>query len=72
MSQSTRFEVVVNDETVEVGRGQTIAQLLDQIDIHHRAIAVELNFEIQPRDQFATTALQPGDRLEIVTLVGGG
>ena len=37
-----------------------------------RAIAVELNFEIQPRDQFATTALQPGDRLEIVTLVGGG
>ena len=35
-------------------------------------VAVELNRDILPRDQFAETLLKEGDRLEIVQFVGGG
>ena len=35
-------------------------------------VAIELNREIVPRDQWAQTAIRDGDRLEIVHFVGGG
>jgi sulfur carrier protein len=35
-------------------------------------VAVELNLEVVPRAQHSSTALREGDRLEVVTLVGGG
>ena len=50
----------------------TIASLLEQLQIPTRGVAVELNEQIVPRSQHAQRALQPGDRLEVVSLVGGG
>jgi sulfur carrier protein len=35
-------------------------------------VAVEVNLEVVPRDRHAETTLHDGDRLEVVTLVGGG
>lgn len=50
----------------------TIASLLEQLQIPTRGVAVELNEQIVPRSQHAQRTLQPGDRLEVVSLVGGG
>lgn len=62
----------VNNQTIEVPRDSTIADLLQQLGITSPAVAVELNLEIQPYDQFEKHKLQQGDSLEIVTLTGGG
>jgi thiamine biosynthesis protein ThiS len=64
--------VVVNGAPKDVEGGATIATLLASLGVDARRIAVEKNREIVPRAEHATTPLADGDRVEIVTMVGGG
>jgi sulfur carrier protein len=66
------MRVFINGEPRDVEPSLTIAALLSQMDIRTRAVAVEMNLEVIPRGQHAECVLHEGDRLEIVTLVGGG
>ena len=66
------MRVTVNAEPREVPEGTTIDALLALLAIDRRKIAVERNQEIVPRAEHATTVLADGDRVEIVTMVGGG
>ena len=50
----------------------TVADLINQLDVVGKRIAVECNGEIVPRSQFAEVVLKEGDKLEIVGAVGGG
>ena len=50
----------------------TLAALIEQLDMKPKYVAVERNRELVPRARHAECLLQPGDQLEIVTLVGGG
>ena len=49
-----------------------MADLLAELDLNVRHVAVELNLELVPRAQHADCPLSEGDQLEVVTLVGGG
>ncbi len=66
------MRIVLNGEEREVADGITVAGLLATLDVPRRYVAVELNREIVPRSRHAETALSEGDRIEIVTMVGGG
>ena len=61
-----------NGECYEIPAGSTIADLLQQLELEPRYVAVEVNFELVPRGEHLHHRLRDGDRLEIVTLVGGG
>lgn len=68
-----------NTITIQVnGEAQTctvetlLPDLLSQLDLNPRLIAVEYNGEILHRQYWNETQMQSGDRLEIVTIVGGG
>ena len=50
----------------------TLPELLIQINLNPRLVAVEYNGEILHRQFWSETKLQNSDRLEIVTIVGGG
>jgi len=50
----------------------TLAALVEILGMKADRVAVELNSDIVPRDRWAETQLQEGDRLEIVHFVGGG
>jgi len=63
--------IVVNGEQKEIGP-LSVLGLLEMLEIDPRRVAVELNLEILPKPDYATTALQDGDRIEIVQFVGGG
>ena len=65
-------EISVNGEKREVPDGATLRELLELLEIQRGRVAVERNLEIVPKAQFDTCCLTDGDRLEIVTLVGGG
>ena len=52
--------------------GATVAWLVEQLGFEPRYLAVERNRELVPRREHAGCMLVEGDRLEIVTLVGGG
>lgn len=49
-----------------------LAQLIEHLGMKQDRVAVELNRNIVPRDQWAVTDLAEGDQLEIVHFVGGG
>ncbi len=66
------MHVIVNDETQQYPDGLTVTQLLQQLGLEGKPVAVELNQELVPRGQHADTTLHDGDRLEIVSLTGGG
>jgi sulfur carrier protein len=66
------MQIVVNGEEKDVADGATIDALLTALGIDRRRIAVERNREIVPRAEHVTTPLATGDRIEIVTMVGGG
>jgi thiamine biosynthesis protein ThiS len=51
---------------------ETLAALVESLGMKPDRVAIELNREIVPRDQWPQTALHEGDRLEIVHFVGGG
>lgn len=50
----------------------TVAELVLQLSLEGKRLAIERNGEIVPRSQFANTQLAAGDQLEIVGAVGGG
>ena len=64
--------VYVNGETRSLLSSLTMAELLQQMELQDKRIAVELNREIIPRTQHGATLLQQGDRIEIVHAIGGG
>jgi thiamine biosynthesis protein ThiS len=69
---SERIEVVVNGQQRLVIRGTTVAVLIDELGLGGRAVAVERNREVVPRASHGSTELAAGDRVELVTFVGGG
>ena len=66
------MEISVNGRFRRVAEGTTIAQLLDELKLANKHVAVEVNLELVPRQHHVQHRLADGDRLEIVTLVGGG
>jgi sulfur carrier protein len=67
-----RVRVVINGESQRVPEGVTIAALVAQLGLNQRRIAVEVNREILPREQYLQHTLAEGDQIEIVHFVGGG
>ena len=70
MSRDISF--VVNGETRSSHNAMKLADLIAELGLTHLRVAVELNFEVIPRDQHESTTIENGDRLEIVSFVGGG
>ena len=66
------MRLVLNGEERDVGEVRTIADLVVSLGLDARKVAVERNLEIAPRSTYADTALADGDRIEIVTFIGGG
>lgn len=66
------MEIVYNGERRQVGKGLSVAGLLVELGLEPRQLAVEVNLELVPRGRHAECPLQEGDRVEVVTLVGGG
>lgn len=69
---SEPIDIVINGETRSVVEGTTVAGLIGELGLADRRVAVERNREVVPRAQHASTVLVAGDRLELVTFVGGG
>lgn len=66
------MNIHVNGEPRDTPDGCTIAALLELLEVRMKGVAVERNLTVVPRAEHATTELVEGDRVEVVTLVGGG
>ena len=66
------MQIIANGQPRDISDGTTVAGLLDALKLTGKPVAVEVNLELVPRQQHAEHRLAEGDRVEIVTLVGGG
>ena len=64
--------VVVNGEPREIAAGTTLARLLDGLDVPERGVAVAVDAEVVPRGAWATTPIEDGAQVEVVTAIQGG
>ncbi len=62
----------VNGRSVSVPAPITAAQLIQQLELSGKRVALERNGEIVPKSLFTQQGLEDGDRVEIVVAVGGG
>ncbi|HKI51766.1 MAG TPA: sulfur carrier protein ThiS [Geothermobacteraceae bacterium] len=65
------MQLVINGQSREVS-AESLAELLVELQLDTSHVAVELNQAIVESSQFATTALNENDRLEVIQFVGGG
>jgi thiamine biosynthesis protein ThiS len=66
------IHVSVNGEPRELAAGTTVAELLRVLSIREGRVAVEVNLDVVRREQRESRVLADGDRIEIVSFVGGG
>jgi sulfur carrier protein len=66
------MQLIVNGEARVAADGISLGDLIDQLGLDRRKVAVERNLEIVPRSLHGETRLEDGDRIEIVQFVGGG
>jgi sulfur carrier protein len=66
------MHIQLNGERYELPVGQSVTDLLQRLELTGRRLAVELNRDIVPRSQHATTVLVDGDQVEVVHAIGGG
>ena len=64
--------ITVNGKQIQLTSEMSVADYLEQNNYQINRIAVEMNEEILPKCSYAETMLKDGDRLEVVTFVGGG
>lgn len=66
------MRIQLNGEPFELPDGATVEALLARLELIGRRVAVEINLDIVPRSQHASTALADGDQVEVVHAIGGG
>lgn len=64
--------ITVNGETRDVPEGTTVAALVVRLGLEKAAVAAEVNGTLVPKRRHADTTLTLGDKVELVSLVGGG
>lgn len=66
------MQIIVNGESREISEGYTAAQLVEEMALGGKRIAMEVNLEIVPRSTYADHTFNDGDQVEVVHAVGGG
>jgi sulfur carrier protein len=68
----THFEIELNGEPRQVPPRQTLAALVDALSLTGQALALAVNRNVVPRQQWPQRELQPQDKVDIVRAIGGG
>jgi sulfur carrier protein len=66
------LSITVNGQSRQIAAGTTVSGLLEELALAGKPVAVEVNLKLVPRQHHAQHRLANGDKIEIVSLVGGG
>lgn len=72
MQTAAMVDIELNGAPRAVAAGQSVQQLIDALDLTGKSLAVAVNREVVPRQQWPHRLLQARDRVDIVRAIGGG
>ncbi len=64
--------IILNGSNKQLDNKTSITQLLENLGLSEKRLAVEVNQQIIPRSGFASFTLNEQDKIEIVQAIGGG
>ena len=64
--------ITLNGAKHELTAPVSISELLQQLEIDARRVAVELNLAVVKKAAYQSSVIKDGDEVEIVNFVGGG
>ena len=64
--------IILNGDRRELTAPVSVSDLLRQLDIDERRVAVELNLTVVKKAAYHSSVIKDGDEVEIVNFVGGG
>ncbi|MGJ9419699.1 sulfur carrier protein ThiS [Massilia sp. CMS3.1] len=70
--RAIELEIELNGEPYRLPAGQTLGHLVGALGILSGAVALAVNRQVVPRQQWEARPLAPGDRVDIVRAIGGG
>jgi sulfur carrier protein len=65
-------EIILNGAPHQVAPGTTLAELIDALSLSNQALALAVNRNVVPRQQWRAQMITPGDRIDVVHAIGGG
>lgn len=68
---SGKITIHLNGEDRSVD-ARTLSELVSELGLEQRMIAIERNLEVVPKSEYDGTPLRDGDRIELVHMIGGG
>ena len=68
----TVMTITLNGDKHELAAPVSVSELLRQLEIDERRVAVELNLAVVKKAAYDSSVLKDGDEVEIVNFVGGG
>ena len=66
------IQIILNGKPHNIKEKTNIISLLETLSLSEKKVAIEINEEVVPRDNYAKKILSPKDRVEIVHFIGGG
>ncbi len=66
------FDIELNGEPYKLEQSATLQDLVAALDLSGKALAVAVNRQVVPRQQWAERSLQAADKVDIVRAIGGG
>lgn len=66
------LQITLNGAPRALANRTTVSDLITELNLDPKRVAIERNLAIVPRSAYATTAITPGDAIEVVGFIGGG
>ena len=66
------MQIYINGDPRQVDEDLVVSQLIQTLNLSSQRFAIEINEQIIPRSQHPRHRLEPDDRIEVVTAIGGG
>jgi len=66
------MNILLNNKPEKLFDGSTVKKLLENKNIKNKYYAVEINRKIIPKSEYKTYVIKDGDKIEIITAIGGG
>jgi sulfur carrier protein len=70
--EATTIEIELNGRRRELREGISVAELVAELGLRPGMVAVEVNQHLVARERRESTRLKAGDKVELVTIMGGG
>ena len=71
-NKKERMQIIVNNKAMEMAEGSTLSTLAEALRLPEKGVAVAVNNQMIPREEWSTTGLQAGAQVVVIKAACGG